>query len=130
MPTQNDVLVQKVPSQLSRNLTKYAVNHRSTIGARKTRMGEAFFVGWYGSFIMKMKHAELLIVMIPFFSSDFLHATHFSLEANFIQQIMALATANHLFYNYLSKRTIRSRRHNLNAFSPAKTYPFGIVARD
>ena len=84
-------------------------------------MGEAFFVGWYGSFIMnKMKHAELLIVMIPFFISDFLHATHFSLEANFIQQIMALATANHLFYNYLSKRTIRSRRHNLDAFSPAK----------
>ena len=81
----------------------------------------------------KMKHAELLIVMIPFLFPTFCMlrvATHFSLEANFIQRIMALATANHLFYNYLSKRTIRSRRHNLDAFSPAKTYPFGIVARD
>ena len=84
-------------------------------------MGEAFFVGWYGSFIMNKNEACWIADRVDtFIISDFLHATHFSLEVNFIQQIMALATANHLFYNYLSKRTIRSRRHNLDAFSPAK----------
>ena len=90
----------------------YKVRDQSLINNRgmENTYGGPFLLDRMASFIMKMKHAELLSVMVPFLLRTFCMLRILVLGANFIQQIMATIC---FMLRYLKGRCVFTCKKNI-----------------